>query len=94
MADAVPVHSKSKKQKASEIEVVTHGDTTREDLLARAQEIVDSEAPAQVLDEQVNQIGQLSSYGKFQKVMEVPYDVRDRKGEPTGEVRTAIRIDH
>lgn len=95
MANAIPV-SRQTKSKAPESEVVTHGGDgalTKDELLARAKDIVESEAPAQILDEQVNQIGQQSNYGKFQRVSEVPYPVHDRKGEVVGE-RTCIRIDH
>lgn len=96
MANAIPVSRQSKVKAAPEAEVVTHdseGALSKEALLARAKEIVEGEAPAQILDEQVNQIGQASNYGKFQKVSEVPYPVHDRKGEVIGE-RTCIRIDH
>jgi hypothetical protein len=47
-----------------------------------------------VKDEQVNGVGQSSSYGKIVAVTEVPYLVKNLKGEETGDVRTCIKIDH
>ena len=101
MANAIPVHSG--KKKAAEAPTVTpHCESTdpkdfkaaQDELLERAKEIVASEIPAEVRDDQVNGIGQATMYGKFKSVTEVPYNVRNVKGEETGAVRTAIRIDH
>jgi hypothetical protein len=93
MANAIPVHSKPQKAKDTGPEVIVH-ESKAADLLARAQEILDSEAPAQILDEQVNQVGQMSSYGKAQRIIEVPYPKQNFRGEPTGETNICIRIDH
>lgn len=100
MANAIPVHSKGAKEEVK-IEVQPHGDfkdakerqAAVDALLQRAQQIAASEVPV-IPDELVGSIGQASSYGKFKSVTEVPYDVINRKGDPTGEVRTVIRIDH
>lgn len=101
MANAVPVGSKSAKKQIV-TEVVIHDSTGDEkadaqkksDLMAKAKVILASEVP-EVPDELVNSIGQASNYGKTPlKVSEQPYDVLDRKGEPTGQQRVAIRIDH
>lgn len=95
MANAIPVHSKSKKKEAPQPPTVTtaNPETKPEDLLARAQAVVATEIP-EVLDEQVNQIGQAGKYGNIKSVTEQAYDVLNRKGEPTGEVRYHTRIDH
>jgi hypothetical protein len=95
MANAIPVNSKNN-PKETPAEVKTHGGEgglSKEALQERANEIVAGEVPARILDEQVNQIGQASSYGKYQSVQEVSYPVYDRKGEVVSE-RTCIRIDH
>jgi hypothetical protein len=93
LANAIPVHSKPKAVKDTGPEVIVH-ESKPEDLLARAKEILDSEAPAAILDEQVNQIGQSTAYGKAKRIVEVAYPKQNFKGEPTGEMNVCIRIDH
>lgn len=100
MADAIPVHGKGKKEdKAPEATPFYEGtdkkelEAKRSELLAKAKDIVSAEVP-DVPDELVNTLGQQKNYGKFSKVEEIPYPVMDRKGEPTGDVRTVIRITH
>lgn len=101
MANAVPVNSGKRAAPAAPV-VTPHIDTTdpkevkaaQDRLLERAREIVEGEVPAEVRDDQVNGIGQASMYGKLKAVTEVPYEVLNRKGEATGEVRTCIKIDH
>ena len=95
MANAIPVNSKPKKQaeKAPEVNAV---EMSNDELLAKAREIVESEVPAEILDEQVNQIGQINKYGKIKAVTEIPYEAvkRDGDGNLKTVARTAIRIDH
>lgn len=104
MADAIPVHGKSKVKKEVPVEVTPHSpeggfkdakeeQAAKDALLAKAKEIVAAEVPV-VPDELVNTLGQEKNYGKIQSVTEMPYDVVNRKGEPTGEVRTHLRINH
>lgn len=94
MADAIPVSKPSRKPKEEPAVVTTReGGKTAAELLAYAQDLVANEAPARILDEQVNQIGQATAYGKIKAVSEIEYRVKD---EDTGKsvLRSAIRIDH
>lgn len=97
MANAIVAGAKPGKQKPVEAEVVlsdVEGSRTKEELLAFAKEIVESEKPAMILDEQVNQIGQERNYGKMTKVMEIRTEKFDKDGEPTGKFHTCVRVDH
>lgn len=95
MANANPVNRG--KKEAVVVQVINASgvpDAKRDaELLARAKDIVAGEVP-DVPDELVNTLGQERNYGKIAKVQELEYAVVDRKGEPTGETRTALRVDH
>lgn len=95
MANAIPVNSKPK-AKAEVAPEVNAVESKPEDLLARAREIAASEVPAEILDEQVNQIGQSNKYGKVKAVHEIPYEAvkRDADGNLKTVARIAIRVDH
>ena len=101
MANAIPANSKMKKEAPKAPEVILADppsdpkalEAAKAALLARGQEIVASEKP-DVPDELVNTLGQERNYGKIKSVSEHVYEVKDRKGEPTGETRVAIRVDH
>lgn len=94
MANAIPVNTPVPAVQAEPSVETMGGELTEAELLKRGQEIVAAEKPVKVLDEQVNQIGQLSVYGNIAAVKAIPYEAVDRKGNPTGEMRTHIRVDH
>lgn len=97
MANAIPVNSKTKKVE-SKTEFVKHeGEASRfKDAAAfeeHVKDILESEKPSNISDEQVNSLGQEKQYGKAVRADEVVYNVLDRKGEVVGE-RTCVRITH
>jgi hypothetical protein len=92
MANAIPVNSKPAKVKEVGPEIIVH-ESSPADVLARANEILAAEVPT-VKDEQVNQIGQATSYGKAQKIMEIAYPEMTLDGKPTGKFNTCLRVDH
>ena len=100
MADAVPVSRRAKPEPAK-IAVEVQGEfktdkerkEAEEAALAFAKQITAESIP-EVPDSLVNTLGQEKNYGKIKAVKVIEYEVKDRKGEPTGQMRTYHRVDH
>lgn len=93
MANAIPVTKQSKNPKTEPAKFTTvEGGMKEDELRAKVAEIVAAEVPTSVSDESVNQIGQLTAYGKVQHAQELVYEIERKNGEIVQ--RSAIRVDH
>ncbi len=91
MADAIPVHTKTKKESKPECEfIVPEGSPiTEKELREYVAKLALQEVPEHITDKQVNEVGQKDSYGKITRAEVVLIPIHNAMGDV---VKTSAHI--